>query len=62
MVYASKAYVDNITQYRKNRPEDLHEMDKDVAAATAHPPTDPSKPNADKDKEKSTKDKGKGKK
>jgi hypothetical protein len=50
MVYASKTYVDNIAQYRKNQPEDLHEMDKDVAAATAHPPTDPSKPNADKDK------------
>jgi hypothetical protein len=50
MVYASKTYVDNLAQYRKNQPEDLHEMDKDVAAATAHPPTDPSKPNADKDK------------
>jgi hypothetical protein len=52
MVYASKTYVDNIAQYRKNQPEDLHEMDKDVAAATAHPPTEPGKPNADKDKDK----------
>jgi hypothetical protein len=52
MVYASKTYADNIAQYRKNQPEDLHEMDKDVAAATAHPPTDPSKPHADKEKEK----------
>ena len=50
MVYASKAYADNLAQYRKNQPEDLHEMDKDVAAATAHPPTDPSKPGGDKDK------------
>jgi hypothetical protein len=58
MVYASKTYYDNIAQYRKNQPEDLHEMDKDVAAATAHPPTEPGKPNADKDKDKS-KDKGK---
>src|SRR4051812_21570937 len=52
MVYASKAYQDNLSTWRKNAPEDLHEMDKDVAAATAHPPTDPSKPNADKDKDK----------
>jgi len=52
MVYASKTYVDNIAQYRKNQPEDLHEMDKDVAAATAHPPTEAGKPNADKDKAK----------
>jgi hypothetical protein len=59
MVYASKTYVDNLAQYRKNQPEDLHEMDKDVAAATAHPPTEAGKPNADKDKDKSPKDKGK---
>lgn len=58
MVYASKTYVDNMAQYRKNQPEDLHEMDKDVAAATAHPPTEPGKPNADKDKDKA-KDKNK---
>jgi hypothetical protein len=43
MVYTDKTVQDNLAQYRKNRPEDLHEMDKDVAAATAHPPEDPAK-------------------
>ena len=43
MVYASKAYQDNLSTWRKNAPEDLHEMDKDVAAATAHPPEDPAR-------------------
>jgi hypothetical protein len=57
MIYASNTYNDHLSEYRKNRPEDLHEMDKDVAAATAHPPTEPGKPNADKDK--SAKDKSK---
>jgi hypothetical protein len=41
MVYTDKTVQDNIAQYRKNKPEDLHEMDKDVAAATAHPPEEP---------------------
>ena len=50
MVYAEKAVQDNLAQYRKNQPQDLHEMDKDVAAATAHPPTYAGKPDADKDK------------
>ena len=50
MIYASNAYNDHLAQYRKNQPEDLHEMDKDVAAATAHPPEEPSRPNPDKDK------------
>lgn len=59
MVYADKTIHDNLGQYRKNKPEDLHEMDKDVAAATAHPPTEPGKPNADKDKDKAVKDKSK---
>lgn len=49
MVYADKSVQDNLGQYRKNKPEDLHEMDKDVAAATAHPPTYAGKPNADKE-------------
>ena len=43
MVYADKTVQDNLAQYRKNKPEDLHEMDKDVAAATAHPPEEPRK-------------------
>jgi len=60
MVYASSKYVDNIGQYRKNQPEDLHEMDKDVAAATAHPPVDPAKARQDAEaKDKADKAKGK---
>ncbi len=43
MVYADRSVQDNLAQYRKNKPEDLHEMDKDVAAATAHPPEEPRK-------------------
>ena len=43
MVYTDKTVLDNIATYRKNKPEDLHEMDKDVAAATAHPPEEPGK-------------------
>jgi hypothetical protein len=52
MVYADKTVQDNIGQYRKNKPEDLHEMDKDVAAATANPPTYAGKPEPAKDKDK----------
>jgi hypothetical protein len=52
MVYADKSVQDNLAQYRKNKPEDLHEMDKDVAAATANPPTYAGKPDAAKDKDK----------
>ena len=60
MVYASSKYVDNLAQYRKNQPEDLHEMDKDVAAATAHPPTDPAKARQDAEaKDKADKSKAK---
>ena len=51
MVYADKTVQDNLAQYRKNKPEDLHEMDKDVAAATANPPTYAGKPD-DKAKDK----------
>ena len=57
MVYADKTVQDNLAQYRKNKPEDLHEMDKDVAAATAHPPTYAGKPDAEKDKDKPAKGK-----
>lgn len=49
MVYADRSVQDNLAQYRKNKPEDLHAMDKDVAAATAHPPTYAGKPDAAKD-------------
>jgi len=56
MVYIDKSVQDNIAQYRKNKAEDLHEMDKDVAAATANPPTYAGKPN-DKDKDKPAKGK-----
>jgi hypothetical protein len=49
MVYADRTVADNLAQYRKNKAEDLHAMDKDVAAATAHPPTYAGKPD---DKEK----------
>jgi len=53
VVYADKTVQDNLAQYRKNKPDDPHEMDKDVAAATAHPPTEPGKPKpADADKTK----------
>jgi len=44
MVYADRTVADNISQYRKNKAVDLHAMDKDVAAATAHPPTYAGKP------------------
>ena len=44
MVYADKSVQDNLAQHRKNKPEDLHQMDKDVAAATANPPTYAGKP------------------
>ena len=50
MVYADKTIQDNLAQYRKNKVEDLHEMDKDVAAATANPPTYAGKPNTEKEK------------
>lgn len=50
MIYADKTVQDNLGEYRKNKPEDLHEMDKDVAAATANPPTYAGKPSADQDK------------
>ena len=50
MVYADRTVADNLAQYRKNKAEDLHAMDKDVAAATAHPPTYAGKPDAEKDK------------
>ena len=43
MVYTDKTVQDNLASYRKNKPEDLHEMDKDVAAATAHPPEEQGK-------------------
>jgi len=55
MVYADKSVQDNLAQYRKNKAEDLHEMDKDVAAATANPPSYAGKPNADKEKPKGKK-------
>jgi hypothetical protein len=59
MVYTDKSVQDNLAQYRKNKPEDLHEMDKDVAAATLHPPEEPRKgPPPDTSK---TTPKGKGK-
>jgi len=44
MVYADRSVAENLAQYRKNKAEDLHAMDKDVAAATAHPPTYAGKP------------------
>ena len=50
MVYADRTVQDNLAQYRKNKAEDLHEMDKDVAAATANPPTYAGKPDKEKDK------------
>jgi hypothetical protein len=59
MVYADKTVQDNLAEYRKNKPEDLHQMDKEVAAATANPPTYAGKPNTDQDKSGS---KAKGKK
>ena len=57
MVYADRTVQDNMAQYRKNKAQDLHAMDKDVAAATASPPTYAGKP--DKEKEKSAPAKGK---
>jgi hypothetical protein len=57
MVYADRTVADNLAQYRKNKAEDLHAMDKDVAAATANPPSYAGKP--DKEKEKAAPAKGK---
>jgi hypothetical protein len=54
MVYADRTVQDNMAQYRKNKAEDLHAMDKDVAAATASPPTYAGRP-ADKEKTKAKK-------
>ena len=51
MVYADRTVQDNLSQYRKNKAEDLHAMDKDVAAATKNPPTYAGKP-PEKEKEK----------
>ncbi|HKO50893.1 MAG TPA: hypothetical protein VJV79_24450 [Polyangiaceae bacterium] len=50
MVYADRTVADNLAQYRKNKAEDLHAMDKDVAAATASPPSYAGKPDKEKDK------------
>ena len=49
MIYADKSIADNLGNHRKNKPVDDHAMDKDVAAATAAPPEDPSKQKAPKD-------------
>jgi hypothetical protein len=57
MVYADRTVQDNIAQYRRNKPVDQHEMDKDVALATAHPPTNPGKPEDKATKDKAAKDK-----
>ncbi|MEI9939858.1 MAG: hypothetical protein WDO69_21780 [Pseudomonadota bacterium] len=48
MVYTDRTVQDNLAQYRKNKAVDLHEMDKDVAAATANPPTYAGKPDKEK--------------
>jgi len=50
MVYADRTVQDNMSQYRKNKAVDLHAMDKDVAAATANPPSYAGKPEKDKEK------------
>lgn len=57
MVYADRTVAENLAQYRKNKPEDLHAMDKDVAAATANPPTYAGKPDKEKEKDKAAKGK-----
>jgi len=56
MVYADRSVAENLAQYRKNKAEDLHAMDKDVAAATANPPSYAGKPEP-KEKEKPAKGK-----
>lgn len=48
MVYVDRTVQDNMAQYRKNKAEDLHAMDKDVAAATANPPSYAGKPDKEK--------------
>lgn len=48
MVYVDKATQENLARLRTHQVVDPHEMDKDVKAATANPPTQPGPP---KDKE-----------
>ncbi|HEY2406804.1 MAG TPA: hypothetical protein VGI10_12415 [Polyangiaceae bacterium] len=62
MVYADKSVHDNLAEHRKNKAVDLHEMDRDVAAATQKGPEAPPTGPKDKDtKGKGPKGKDKGK-
>src|SRR5690349_4456723 len=51
VVFVDKQVQDNLAKYRTRTVQDQHEMDKDVKAATANPPTQVSGP-PDKDKDK----------
>jgi hypothetical protein len=58
MVFADKSIHDNLGKYRTRTLQDQHELDKDVKAATANPPTQISGPPKDeKDKKKDEKKK-----
>jgi hypothetical protein len=54
MVYIDKGIQDSLAEHRKNKAADLHEMDRDVAAATQKGPEAP--PSGPKDKDKKGKD------
>jgi hypothetical protein len=49
MVYTDKGIQDSLAEHRKNKAQDLHEMDRDVAAATQKGPEAP--PSGPKDKD-----------
>jgi hypothetical protein len=56
MVYIEKAIQDNLSSHRKNKPQNLHAMDSDVASALKKPDPPPGPPAAEgKDKKKKKK-------
>ena len=56
LVFVDKNIQDNLARHRTRQVVDQHELDKDVKAATANPPTqitgpkEPEKKGAEKDK------------
>ena len=59
MVFVEKASQDNLAKLRTHQVVDQHELDKDVKAATANPPTQISGPPKKEDEKKDAKKGGK---
>jgi hypothetical protein len=62
MVFVDKSIQEQLPKLRTRKLEDQHELDKDVKAATANPPTQisgPKEPEKDKDKKGGKKEAGK---